>query len=152
MRIALAAFGDRVAPRLEGAPKVLILETEEPEAPPGVGPGPAVGLGPWLGFLEQAGVRWLLCGAAGPFLQQVLAARGIRVMPGVAGEVQAVTEALREGRLRLGSAVPFSVWPGGGRGPGRCFGLGPFGARGRRRGRRFGPPGSTGPASRGPQQ
>lgn len=149
MRIAIPTFDGRVAPRAEGAPEVCMVDLDDPQAEPGMGPGSSVGLGPWLDALEGAGVQWVLCGGMSPFLLSALGARGIQVMMGVAGEVDAVVEALRDGRLKLGGSVPFSVWPAGGPGPGRCFGLGPFGFRrrfgwGRRRGRSFGPPGPPG--------
>lgn len=149
MHIAIATFNDRVAPRAEGAPEVCMVDLDDPQGEPGVGPGSSVGLGPWLDALEGAGVQWVLCGAMSPFLLSALGARGIQVMMGVAGEVDAVVEALRDGRLKLGGSAAFSVWPAGGPGPGRCFGLGPFGFRrrfgqGGRRGRGFGPPGPLG--------
>ena len=146
MRVAIPTFDGRVAPRAEGAPEVYMVDLDDPQAEPRLGPGSSVGLGAWLDALGQARVRWVLCGAMSPFLLSALGARGIQVMMGVAGEVDAVVEALRDGRLKLGGSVPLSVWPAGGPGPGRCFGLGPFGLRrrfgwGRRRASSFGPPG-----------
>jgi len=136
-----------VAPRAEGAPEVYILELEEPQEEPRVVPGLAVDLGAWLDVLQASGVQWVLCGGMSPFLLSALAARGVRVMMGVAGDVEGVVEALRDGRLRLGEPVPFSTWPAGGPGMGRRCGLGPFGPRGgRRRGRRGGPFGTPGGA------
>jgi len=157
MRVAIPTFDGRVAPRAEGAPEVRVLDLEGPEVETQVMPGLIVGLGAWLDLLEQAGVQWVLCGGMSPFFLNALAARRIQVMMGVAGDVEGVVEALRQGRLTLGAQVPYSVWPAGGRGPGRRCGLGPFGRRGGfgRRGRRGGaggpPGGATGPGLRGGQ-
>jgi len=149
MRIAVPTYGGRVAPRAEGAPEVYLVDLDDPEVEPRVGPGSSVGVGAWMDALEGAGVQWVLCGAMGPSLLSILRTRGIRVMMGVAGEVEAVVEALGDGRLKLDDSTPWSVWPAGGAGPGRPCGLGPFGFRrglgqGGRRGGALGPRGPVG--------
>ena len=155
MRIAITTYEGRVAPRAEGAPEVYLVDLDDPEVEPRVGPGSSVGVGAWMDALEEAGVQWVLCGAMGPSLLGLMGARGIQVMMGVAGEVEAVLEALRDGRLKLDGSAPWSVWPTGGPAPGRPCGLGPFGFRrrsgqGGRRGRGFGRPGpADGRAFRG---
>jgi len=147
MRVAIPTFEGRVAPRLEGAPEVRVVDPKDAEAEPRVLPGLSHDVAGWLGLVQAAAVQWVLCGALSPALLSALEARGIQVMMGVAGEVDAVVEALRDGRLQLGVAVPFSVWPGPGPGPGRCCGLGPFrrgSGFGRRDGRVGGPFGGPG--------
>ena len=148
MRIGISMTDGWVAPRAEGAPELYILEVEEPREEPRVVPGLVVGLGAWLELLEKWRVEWVLCGGMSPFLLTTLAARGIRAMTGVAGDVEGVVEALRSGRLTVGAAVPFSSWPARRLGRGRCSGLGPFAPKGGRRGggRRPGPLGGQGRA------
>lgn len=151
MFVAIPTFADRVAPRIEGAPQLRVVDLEDHEAEPEVLPGLVIGLGPWLDSLTNAGVQWVVCGAVPPFLFSALSARGIRVMMGVAGEFDEVVRALREGRLQLGAQVPFSVWPAPGPRGGRWCGLGPFGPRRgfRRRGGR-GPGGGPAGGGAGP--
>ena len=150
MRIAIPTFDGLVAPRAEGAPELYIFEVEEPGEEPHVVPGLVAGLGAWLDLLEKWGVEWVLCGGMSPFLLTALAARGIRAMTGVAGDVEGVVEALRSGRLTVGAAAPFSPWPARRLGRGRRYGLGPFRPKGSRRGRgrRTGPFGKPGRAGR----
>jgi len=127
MKVAIPTFEDRVSPRLEAAPEVCIVDLDETPARTDSGPGLAVGLVSWLDALERAGVEWVLCGAVSPALVQVFTSRGLRVRAGVAGDVEAVVEALQGGELTLNETASFSVWsvPG----PRGCGCLGPFGHR-----------------------
>lgn len=86
--------------------------------------------------LAEAGVETLLCGAISRPVAELLAARGIAIVPFLAGETEAILDAYRDGRL----SQPTFTMPGccrrrqrQGAHPGTC-GQGP--GRGQGRGRR----------------
>ena len=88
------------------------------------------------GRLVQLGVETLLCGGVSAPVAAMLQSQGIRVLPGISGDVDAVLEAFFAGRLP-DPAFAMPGWRGcekGMQGRRRC-GRGP-GGRGRGRGRR----------------
>ncbi len=94
--------------------------------------------------LAEAGVETLLCGAISRPVADLLDARGIAVIPFLAGELEAILDAYRDGRLSLPTfAMPGCCRrrQGAGRGPRGCArglggGRGPGQGRGQGRGRR----------------
>lgn len=118
--IAIAVMRGRVAPVLDWCSRMLLFP-----ALTGGGPSQEVWapeLGPLerLQLLQQKGVDTLICGALSANLQNCAMQLGLRIIPGVAGEVDEVLRAYRQHRLNRPN-----FWMPGCRGPGRyrqCFG------------------------------
>lgn len=131
-KAAFAQWDGRIAPVFDVAERILVVESEAgrlvkesenrlPLSPPDRKAAHLVALG----------IETLVCGAVSRLVAEVLAGRGIRVVPFVAGELKAVVGAWLEGRL----AAPAFRMPGcRGRGwgsAGRGAGEGVRFARGR---------------------
>jgi predicted Fe-Mo cluster-binding NifX family protein len=112
--IAIPVMRARVAPVLNWCSRILIFPEDS-----GAGGGQELQL-PDLSPLErlkvlrQNGVNTLICGALSPELQYGARQHGLRVISGVAGEIDEVLRAYRENRL----GEP-EFWLPGCRGPGR---------------------------------
>ncbi len=120
MRIALAVWNGRISPVFDSSQRLLIVEVEggsvvgereEPilhRFPPGR-----------VGELRQLQIQTLICGAISRPLANLTAAAGIRLIPFVAGEINAVRDAFLAGRLPgPGFWMPGCGHGGGGRGHG----------------------------------
>jgi len=102
MLIALPAFRDRVAPRLDSACEVLVLE------PANSGPPREVDRLVWgeeslaarIRSLTQRGVGLLVCGALEPAAEESFRRHGIEVVSWIRASVEAVLEALAVGDLK----------------------------------------------------
>jgi predicted Fe-Mo cluster-binding NifX family protein len=111
--IAIPVMRGRVAPVLNWCSRWLIFP-----APPEKGPGQelwAPELGPLerLQLLQQRGVNTLICGALSADLQHCAAQLGLKVIPGVAGDIEAVLQAYRQNRLdRPEFRLPGCLGPG----------------------------------------
>ena len=107
MKVAIPLFSTRVAPRLDFAPEVLVAEVDAGKV---VGRRTicTVGMNPQqtVALLAQQGVTAIICCGITGFWQDIVAARGIRLIPGVVGEVEDVLTALAEGKLQPGTAGP----------------------------------------------
>jgi len=129
MRIAVPVLRGRVSPLLDAARNLLVVELEgdrettrfEEQLEGADAPERA-------GRISGLGCDWVICGAVSPAVAFMLASRGVRLIPWVAGDVEEVISAFAQGRL---TASRF-LMPGCRR-RGRC---GPAG-RGGRRGRRW---------------
>jgi predicted Fe-Mo cluster-binding NifX family protein len=100
MKLAVAAWGNRISPVLDVSHQVLLLEVvggkvlaRERRELPG---GGAAERAEWLGAL---GVEELICGAVSRPLAEMIAARGIRLVAFVAGETEKVVAAHLAGDL-----------------------------------------------------
>ena len=127
MKTAFSIWEDRIAPVFDTADQMLVVESDDArmvsqtrETLPTGDPLRKVAR------IVEMGIGTLVCGAVSRELQGRLAAGGIRFIPFVAGELQAVVAAWRGGRL----PSPAFTMPGCGlRARGRC---GPGGANARR--------------------
>jgi predicted Fe-Mo cluster-binding NifX family protein len=148
MKVAVPLFKGRVAPVFDWAGNVLVVGAAE---------GPAVaadrqeleleGVAPQKrpAALGAAGVEVLICGGISTPLAAMIEGRGIRIIPGIVGDVEEVLDAYFQGGLDAARwAMP--GWGACGRGPGPGRGCrrrgGGRAGRGRSRGR--------GGAGRGP--
>ena len=112
MKVAIPLFGTRIAPRFGFAPEVLVAEINGGSVvggrtivTTGINPQQTVAL------LAGQGVTTIICSGISGFWQNIVAARGIRLIPGVVGEVEDVLTAFAAGKLQ-----PDPVAPAGGRG------------------------------------
>jgi predicted Fe-Mo cluster-binding NifX family protein len=108
MRLALATWKGRVSPVLDASRQVLLLEVND---------GKVVSrqeheIGSEEPFaraarLAELGVEALICGAVSRPLAEMIAARGVRLVPFVAGEAEQVVAAYLAGNLPSpGLAMP----------------------------------------------
>ena len=100
MKTAFSIWEDRIAPVFDTADQMLVVELEDArlvsqtrETLPAGDPLRKVAR------IVEMGIGTLVCGAVSRELQGRLAAGGIRFIPFVAGELQAVVAAWRGGRL-----------------------------------------------------
>jgi hypothetical protein len=107
MKTAIAYCRGRVAPVLDTAGSLIILDSTSP----GSGAEISVelqGEGPErVGRLVFMGVNRIICGAVSAFLGDLLVASGIEIVPFVAGDLEEIRTALRQGRdLRQDFSMP----------------------------------------------
>jgi predicted Fe-Mo cluster-binding NifX family protein len=94
MKTAFAVWNNRIAPVFDVARRVILVESESPpQATQTEALLPGDQLLQKAQRLSQLGAESLVCGAISRSLQALLIARGIRVVPFVAGDVQAVIAA-----------------------------------------------------------
>lgn len=137
MKVAFTVWENRISPVLDTARTFLIAEIEEgalvstrEERLPG---GTVQDL---LVFLERIGVETLVCGAVSRRFGTWLTASGLKLIPFISGDVNAVVEAFLEDKLSDPAfAMPGCGRGGMGRGLGRGRGHGRGGGRGRGQGR-----------------
>ena len=102
MRVAISTWNGRVSPLFDVARTLLVLETgaagiaERREQPLAEGPAPRTQQ------IADAGVEVLLCGAISQPLADMLAARGVKVVAFISGEVEQVVRAYLAGVLDRG--------------------------------------------------
>jgi len=103
MKVAIPLFGDRVSPRFAFAPEVLIAEIEGNEVN-GRRRIPTGGMSPHqiVMVLAAQGAETIICAGIAPFCQNIVAARGIRLIPGIIGYAEEVLAAFIAGSLRPG--------------------------------------------------
>ncbi len=100
MKTAFSIWEDRIAPVFDTAAHLVVAEVK-------VGQFskeervliPTDDRGRQAARLAELGVTTLVCGAVARDLQDFLVARGIRLLPFVAGDLRTVMDAWREGRL-----------------------------------------------------
>lgn len=99
MKVAISTWNGRISPVFDVARTLLVLEIGEEgiaeRREQSLGDGPA-------GRIERiadAGVQVLLCGAISQPLAGMLAARGVRVVPFISGDVEEVIRAYLAGAL-----------------------------------------------------
>ena len=100
MRVAIPIWQERLSPVFDTAARIVVFETGQVE------PEPCEefrlaghGLGRCLGFLQQAQVQCLLCGAISNGWRRQLEIGGIRVVPFLTGPWRGVLQAFEEERL-----------------------------------------------------
>ena len=103
MKAAFVVWQERIAPVFDTARQAVIVTMDEggramTRMEPLTGPTP----GHDLMRLRDMGVDTLVCGAMSRPMQQAAAACGLRVIPFVAGETQAMISAWQQGRLEHG--------------------------------------------------
>jgi predicted Fe-Mo cluster-binding NifX family protein len=108
MKTAFAHWNRRIAPVFDTARQVLIVETDSGQLcgrdPQPLPDGPIF---PKVLRLVALGVQTLVCGAISRSMQELITAYGIRVVPFVAGDLEAVIQAwLRGNRLLETFAMP----------------------------------------------
>ena len=131
MRVAVPSFNGRVSSVFDWAQQLVVVDHDE-EIEKARREESLVGLAPSFrsGRLAEIGVETLLCGGISRPLAEMVQLRGIRILAGLAGEVDAVLTAFLAGRL---PAPEFAM-------PGWSFVPPPLGrGMGRRRRRRRGP-------------
>jgi predicted Fe-Mo cluster-binding NifX family protein len=99
MRVAISTWKGRISPVFDVARTLLILEIAEGEivekCEQSIGDSPAVR----IEKIAEAGVQALLCGAISQSLAEMLAARGVKVVPFISGDVDEVVRAYVDGKL-----------------------------------------------------
>lgn len=118
MKAAFAIWNDRIAPVFDVAGRVSLIEAEKGEvlarsvhALPEEDQGFA--RAEWL---ARMGVQCLICGAISKRLEDLIASRGIRVIPFVAGDSETILrEWLAGGSIRRSFSMP-GCWRGRNRG------------------------------------
>jgi len=100
MRLAIPTRNERVSPVFDSAGQVLLLDLEGGEERSRcVAPLPADSLPARVTRLQELGVTVLICGGISRPLRQLVEAGGIRVHPWIAGPVDDVLLAYRQGRI-----------------------------------------------------
>jgi predicted Fe-Mo cluster-binding NifX family protein len=101
VKVAIAVQNDSVCPRLDRARKLIVLEThgagEERRTRLDISAWPAHGRAERLARL---GVEVVVCGGVCGFDEAGFDASTIRLIPGVAGPIEAVIEALSSGTIQ----------------------------------------------------
>jgi predicted Fe-Mo cluster-binding NifX family protein len=100
--LAIPVFRARVAPVLDWCSKIIIYPKEEADAAScrqiDVMEGNIFSL---IRGLREKGTRTLICGALSPEMLHYGESIGLRIIHGIAGEIEEVLQAYREGRLNL---------------------------------------------------
>jgi predicted Fe-Mo cluster-binding NifX family protein len=127
MKVAIPIFGERVAPVFDWCKRIAVVDTDATEQA-GREEADLADIMPFHrpDRLVDLGVEVLLCGGISPSLAHLVEAHGIRVVPWVAGDVDAVLAEFIAGRLPS-ERFMMPGWRGGG------------GGRRRRRGRPWQP-------------
>jgi predicted Fe-Mo cluster-binding NifX family protein len=100
MRVAIPTPSERISPVFDSAGQVLLVDLDEgTERSRCVSPLPGDSLPARVTRLQELGVAVLICGGISRPLRQMIEACGIRVYPWMAGPVDEVLEAYRQGRL-----------------------------------------------------
>lgn len=128
MKVAIPVFNGRVAPTFDWAGRIVLADVNERtvvgQVEMDIGGVQAV---PRAAFLVSTGVDVLICGGVSMPLAAMLDAQGVRVLPGVAGNVTEVLAAFLRGQIEQ----PRWAMPGWS----RCGRGGRRGRGGHRRGR-----------------
>jgi predicted Fe-Mo cluster-binding NifX family protein len=98
-RLAIPYFGSRVAPRLDGARSLLLLDIENDEV-----------------RSRQSGVEVIICGGIDQHSLRLLRSRGINIFSWITGEVDDAIRLFLAGNLKTGTMLDLR---GRGRGAGR---------------------------------
>ena len=121
-KTAFTHWDDRIAPVFDVARQVRVVETESgrivAEREESLADGPPAQK---VSRLAELGVGTLVCGAISRNLREMVVARGIRVVPFVAGDLREIVEAWLNGHLdRDVFAMPGCCRRGRGGGRGVC--------------------------------
>jgi len=100
MKVAIAVNGTRISPAFDFARTLLIVEVERGEVT-GRRRETIDAMYPPVraARLADTGAEALICGAISRPLEMLISARGVRVIPWIAGETEDVLAALLSGRL-----------------------------------------------------
>jgi len=100
MRIAVPIWEDKVSPVLDTAARLLILETLDQAE---ISRSEAVLMEEEISkrcfCIRKLGIDVLICGAVSRMLSERLAATGVNLIPGIAGEVEEIVAAYLGGQL-----------------------------------------------------
>jgi predicted Fe-Mo cluster-binding NifX family protein len=100
VRLAIPTRNNRISPVFDSAGQVLLLDLEGGEERSRcVAPLPADSLPARVTRLQELGVTVLICGGISRPLRQLVEAGGIRIHPWIAGPVNDVLLAYRQGRI-----------------------------------------------------
>jgi predicted Fe-Mo cluster-binding NifX family protein len=110
MIVAVPIFSSRVSPRLDCSPEMLLATVKEGrivarEMAQVNGRNPLAR----INWLCRQGVQVVICGGLSRFSLRMLMDRGVRVFPGVAGDVDDALRMFLAGRLQAG----LFIGPGG---------------------------------------
>jgi predicted Fe-Mo cluster-binding NifX family protein len=116
-RLAIPYFGSRVAPRLDGARSLLLLDIENDE----VRSRQSVEIksrtsADTLRFMKEHGVEVIICGGIDQHSLRLLRSRGINIFSWITGEVDDAIRLFLAGNLKTGTMLDLR---GRGRGAGR---------------------------------
>lgn len=100
IKVAIPVFGDRISPVLETCLRISVIEIEENRE---IGRDEirmdGLGLQERLKILQQAGIDILICSGISEYFYQLLESANIQVISGIAGNVEEVLHAFKDGRL-----------------------------------------------------
>ncbi|MBN2645761.1 MAG: hypothetical protein JXR59_09845 [Desulfuromonadaceae bacterium] len=102
MKTAFTIWQDRIAPVFDVASRVRCIDFTTPHAEPSELTLPAGDAFDKVGFLAGQGIRRLVCGAISRPVQMAACQAGIEVIGFVAGEIDDVISACRNGSLHNG--------------------------------------------------
>jgi len=101
MTVALPIFGSRISPRFDCAAEIMLVRVEDGR----VAARESVAAEAQhcltrINWLCQHGVQVVICGGISRFSLRMLTDRGLRVLPGVTGDVEEVLQQFLDGQLR----------------------------------------------------
>jgi len=106
MKVAIPLFSSRVSPRFGFAPEILVAEVSDGTVS-STSKLPTAGMTPnqVLSLLAAQGVDTVICAGVSGLWQNLMAARGMRLIAGVIGEADEALKAFAAGALRPASVV-----------------------------------------------
>ena len=126
-KVAIPLFGSRVSPRFDCAPDILMVTVEGDKVIAKEKLTPLRLSHPiqLINHLIQRGVQVVICGAVDCFSESLLAQRGVKVIPWIAGEAEEALMLFMQSKLEPGIILHSGGkkrWRfGGKRGRGRWF-------------------------------
>jgi predicted Fe-Mo cluster-binding NifX family protein len=103
MKVAIPLFGNRISPRFDFSPEILIITLENKEVVDREKvPISHLNLPQRLDQLAASGVKKIICGGIDGFCLQQLGNKGIDVVSNVVGEAEVAFDLFLKGRLRPG--------------------------------------------------
>ncbi len=100
MRVAVPVWEKRVSPVFDTARRLVMVDLEGDEPASRITLPLTEPFAPRRARLLRIwGVEVLICGGISPYLARLIAAYGIRVVPGVRGDAEEVLRAFRRGRI-----------------------------------------------------
>ncbi|MDH5405975.1 MAG: hypothetical protein OEZ30_09830 [Candidatus Aminicenantes bacterium] len=103
-KVAIPLFGSRVSPRFDCAPDILLatVEGDKVIAKEKLTPLRLSHPIQLINHLIQRGVKVVICGAVDCFSARLMAQRGVRVIPWVAGEAEEALRLFMQSKLEPG--------------------------------------------------
>jgi predicted Fe-Mo cluster-binding NifX family protein len=100
MRVAVPVWEKRVSPVFDTARRLVVVDLEDDELASRITLPLTEPFAPRRARLLRIwGVEVLICGGISPYLARLIAAYGIRVVPGVRGDAEEVLQAFRRGGI-----------------------------------------------------